>query len=101
MSRGKHKTNGSGQQSGVSVAERAFHGPDESEQGLAHRSPPEPAGWSGDPFPMVRRIAEELDRVFEGFGIGSDFGSHWPTASQGGMGAWRRRSKYCGVVTVS
>jgi HSP20 family protein len=34
--------------------------------------------WLGDPFAVMHRFAEEMDRVFEGFGIGHGPGSMMP-----------------------
>jgi len=88
MSKGRHKTNGSGQEHGVATMERTSHDSEDRKQILAYRRPQRPAAWQGDPFPMVRSIAEELDRVFEGFGMGSSLVSQWPTGLERGMATW-------------
>jgi HSP20 family protein len=72
MSKGKEKTNGSGQ-TGTAVEER----PSGSSAGRlrtpAEQSTPAPYSQLSAPSLIERRFAEELDRFFEGFRIGSDF----------------------------
>lgn len=63
---------------------------------LARRGSASPTFWGGDPFRMMRHLAEEMDRVFDDFGIGRGlpapwgFGrSHAPAFGQGSeMSAW-------------
>ena len=81
MSKGKEKTNGSDQK-GTAVEERAAGHPGGQEKALAGQSSQAPALWSGDPSSYERRFAEELDRFFEGFGIGSALLPRWLSGFQ-------------------
>jgi len=88
MSKGKEKTNGS-EQKGTAVAERPAGRPDGPQRISTDRSAPAPALRSGDPSPYEyeRRFAEELDRFFEGFGIGSALLPRWLSGFRRGFDA--------------
>jgi HSP20 family protein len=64
------------------------------ENRLARR---EPSIWGGDPFGFLRRFTEEVDRVFDDFGVGrrslaSPFGHGWLTSrgrdAERGLDVW-------------
>jgi HSP20 family protein len=86
MSKGKEKTNGSAQKV-ATMKEPSGGRADGQQRAPTDHSRPEPAARSGDPFPNERRFGEELDRVFEGFGIGSDAPDFWPSGSRRDEGA--------------
>ncbi len=93
MNKHKDKSNGSEQKGATAVAERGTERSDGHDEILAYRRPLVSSGWMGDAFPMVRRLADEFDRVFEGFGFGSN--SLWgnsplrsPWSTDAGTGSW-------------
>lgn len=43
--------------------------------------------WGGDPFGIVRRFAEEMDRLFEDFGFRRGLMAPWPISRWSGLGA--------------
>jgi HSP20 family protein len=58
--------------------------------------------WLGDPFAVMRRFAEEMDRVFEGFGIGHGSMMPWapgrqPASREPGfdMAGWSPQVEVC------
>jgi HSP20 family protein len=59
---------------------------------------PENFGGHG-PFSMMRRLSDDIDRIFENFGMGRGFvpSDFWQgtTAHEGGMGAWAPRVEMC------
>jgi HSP20 family protein len=64
----------------------------ERQGGLAHRQS-YPSALSGSPFALMNRFAEEMDRVFEDFGLGRGllaprFGRGWGEMGQSAMAAW-------------
>jgi HSP20 family protein len=93
MNKHKDKSNGSEQKGATAVAERSTERLDGRDEILAYRRPLVPSGWMGDAFPTVRRLADEFDRVFEGFGFGGN--SLWgnsllrsPWSTDAGTGSW-------------
>jgi HSP20 family protein len=46
-----------------------------------------PRTWSGGPFTMFRRMADEMDRMFDDFGWGA-FGTGPSLLRRGGLGTW-------------
>jgi len=86
MSKGKEKTNGSSQR-GNAVAERPTGRSDGEYAARQPERTPAPSSWRPDPMSMMRRFAQELDRAFEGFGIGSDLMAHLPFGFRGGFDA--------------
>jgi len=38
----------------------------------------------GSPFALMRRLTDDMDRIFENFGVGSMFGRGWPSATSAG-----------------
>lgn len=42
----------------------------EQQKGVARREPFMPSLWTGSPFAFMRRFSEEMDRLFEDFGMG-------------------------------
>jgi len=45
-----------------------------------------PLGWSGNPFRGLQRFADEMDRMFENFGLGSEWNA--PLWRETGVEAW-------------
>jgi len=86
MNKGKDKSNGSEHKGTTAVAERGASRSDGRDEILAYRRPALPSGWLGDTFPMVRRLADEFDRVFEGFGTNFLLRSPW--TSDAVTGSW-------------
>jgi HSP20 family protein len=86
MNKSKEKTNGA-EQKGTAVEERPSGRSDVLQRTPADQSAPAPASRWGDPSPIERRFAEELDRFFESFRIGSALLPRWPFAFRRGFGA--------------
>ena len=100
MNKAKDKSNGSEQKGTTAVAERGASRSDGRDEILAYRRPPLPSGWLGNTFPMVRRLADEFDRVFEGFGFPTNSLLRSPWTSDGVTGCGCRRLKCCGEETA-
>jgi HSP20 family protein len=84
MSKLKEKKNGSARMGGEN--ENASDArPDGHRTSLAHRESSTPAPWAGDPFGVMRHFADEMERVFEGFGVGRGLLSSWPFGSRRGV----------------
>jgi HSP20 family protein len=62
----------------------------EPSKGIAPRPPAVPAKGQAHPFAFMRRFAEEMDRLFEDFGVG--FGVHMPRALTRGHELLRRET---------
>lgn len=45
----------------------------ESRTGLSRRESYAPGSWSGSPFSFMRSFSEQMERLFEDFGLGSSF----------------------------
>jgi len=79
--------------------------PMQSFRELTRRSEPSPYGMFG-PFSMMRRLSEDLDRMFENFGIGRSFfpTDFWQSGREAMMAAWSPRiemSEEDGRVRIS
>lgn len=67
----------------------------------AHRGLYEPSLFGGEPFGLMRRLSEDMDRLFESFGMGGSMtrgpGGGWPTAGgEGGLRQlWSPRIEVC------
>jgi HSP20 family protein len=86
MSRDKEKEKKNGAASaGVEVESSPGHRPDGRRTSLARGESSTPAVQGGDPFAVMRRFAEEMDRVFEGFGLGHGLLSGWPFRGRRGI----------------
>jgi HSP20 family protein len=88
MSKGKEKSNGFDQK-GTAVEERPSGRSDGQRKAPAYQSTFELASQADAPSPIERRFAEELDRFFEGFRMGSDLLPRWPFALSRRLGAGR------------
>jgi HSP20 family protein len=84
MTKDKEKKNGSGG-AGAQSESSAASRPDGRRMTLAHGESSSPAAHGGDPFAAMRRFAEEIDRVFEGFGLGHGLMSAWPFRGRRGL----------------
>ena len=75
--------------SAVATEARAPGRPNGREDALARSGPATPAFWSSHPFAMLHRFADEMDRVFEGFGFGPGprHRPSWP-GSEFELAAW-------------
>jgi HSP20 family protein len=49
---------------------------------------PTSLGWSDNPFRMMQRMADEMDRMFEDFGLGRSWFGRQGQGLQGGLQAW-------------
>ncbi|MEW6128856.1 MAG: Hsp20/alpha crystallin family protein [Acidobacteriota bacterium] len=63
------------------------------QQVLTRREPHYPALWSNNPFAMMNRFAEEMERMFDDFGIGRSlptmrFGRGWGELESSQMVGW-------------
>jgi len=81
MQKLKERGNGSarkGSQTELQTTERTEGRPStQAPRALATASP-----WLGDPFAVMHRFAEEMDRVFQGFGIGHGSMMPWSPGRQ-------------------
>src|SRR5438874_9058735 len=89
QNQGQQNQTGSGAQQGSSSPAMTRGG--ERQQGMIRREPFGLSSWMSDPFSMMDRFAEEMDHIFEGFGIGRGrtprFGQLF-TRGQGGTTLW-------------
>jgi len=84
MTKEKEKKNGSAHQGSVAESKPAERG-DDRQAAIATRESRAPALWAGDPFGAMRRFADEMDRVFEDFGVGRGLMASWPLGGRRGF----------------
>jgi len=75
--------------SAVKEAPKATNGPAQEKE-ITPRKSVLPGRWYGSPFATMRRFAEEMDRAFEEFGLGSRF--HFPSMFTRGRELLRRET---------
>jgi HSP20 family protein len=85
MSKEKEKKNEPTTPQGSETESRTSGRPNGRGTDVARRESSAPARWGGDPFTVLRRFADEMDRVFEDFGVGRGLMTAWPFGGRRGL----------------
>jgi HSP20 family protein len=75
--KGQRPSQGERQREGEQQSSQAMQATNErgggQQTGVTRRGPIAPSAWTGSPFTFMRRFSEEMDRLFEDFGMGRGF----------------------------
>jgi HSP20 family protein len=85
MSKDKEKKSESAAPQGSATESQATGRPNGRGTDIARRESSAPTWWGGDPFTLMHRFADEMDRVFEDFGVGRGLMTGWPFGGRRGL----------------